>query len=130
MTGEKQDPKQGKTGGLTARTLLFILIGLAVLYALARGGGNERASRPAVDCEVVAAEHKDIAEDLMVEYLRAHRTGNATMKAGIRDLAPDIEWPSCASAAGPAMRSWMDAVDADNQAGMTAADERFLNAFK
>lgn len=109
---------------------LFVIVLLIMMAMFDNGDSSSSRGSSRENCAVLAAEHKEVAEDLMVEYLAAHRSGNATMKAGIRDLVPQIDFPSCAWSAGSAMRDWMNAVDRDDQAGMTAADNRFLDAFE
>ncbi len=118
----REQPRKGPPQWLV---LVVLIIGGCLFIYVA---GARNAQSP--DCATLAAEHKDLAEDLMVEYLRAHTAGNAAMMGELRRLADQMEMPDCARAAKGAMLSWMTAVDEGDQAGMTAADERFLLAFE
>lgn len=118
-------------GGLTAKQFLFFVVVGVILFVMVTSPGRGRSQQPAtVDCGQVAASHKNRAEALMVDYLVAHRGGDAAEKARIRDRAAAISWPSCAAAARLAMGDWFNAVDDDSQSRMTSADTRFLQVFR
>lgn len=121
-----------KPSGLTAKRMLVLLIAVPILIGLYQElrSGAATATPTRVNCAAVAADHRNTAEDLMVQYLLAHNGGNAAMKQSVREQAARIRWPSCAAAAWMAVSDWMNAVDDDDQARMTSADERFLRAFR
>lgn len=113
---------------MRGRILIIVVVVIIVwagLSRMLRGGAPSRT----VACEDQAAQQKDLAEELMVEYLFADREADRATKNSLRSQASRIDWPPCAYDAGPAMRAWMDAVDASNQTGMTQMDYRFLRAF-
>lgn len=135
---EDVDPAKGtagKGGGFKSGCQLFLVIALLIVlmaYGLGqafKGPGPRIGVTTSRNCSVAADEFQQRADELMAAYLVVHRTGQGN-KAMLRNSVRGLSEPSCARGAKDAVFDWFAAVDADNQAGMTGADERYLSALK
>lgn len=123
------DEQQTPAGPSKQRQAL-IAIGLFVVLLVAIGAWQQRQDearmqeRRAAPC----ALSQPLVEDGMVSYLRAHAAGDAAQKEALRERL--LPYTACAPGVHTALDIWLRAVDADNQEGMTAADERLITAFR
>jgi hypothetical protein len=111
---------------------ILVTVGIFVVMLVAIGVGQLRRDearmedrRSATSCELTQA----MADDIMVDYLRAHQAEDTTRMTKLRSGTIST-YPGCAPAVYSALGNWMDAVNRGDQAAMTRADEQLITALR